>query len=119
MTILLETPVPEIGRLSVHIHADVQINVSAVDAQQRVTQFVHRRLSSQMHGEAPLLMLGEQTYWRVPVQLTFPSIGNAGQVGAIDVNVETGELNTPESVIQDIEHHAEDLTRRIAPAARS
>ena len=116
MTILLETPVPETGRLSVHVHTDVQINVSAVEAQRRVTQFVHRKISSQMHGETPTLMLGERVCWRVPVHLTFPSIGDAGSVGMIEVDVETGEANLAEPVIQDIERHAEDLARRIAPA---
>jgi len=117
MTILIETPVPETGRLAVRVHADVQINVTATEAQRRVTQFVHRRISSQMHGETPILALGERASWRVPVHLTFPSFGNAGRIGAIDVDVETGEISVTESVIQDIERHAEDLARRAAPAA--
>lgn len=116
MTILLESPVPEIGRLSIHIHADVQINVTAVEAQRRVTQLVHQRISSQMHGESPTLMLSQRTYWRVPVHLTFPSIGDAGQIGVIDVDVETGETNTTDSLIQDIERNAEDIARRLSPA---
>lgn len=117
MTILLESPVPEVGRLSVHIHADVQINIAAVEAQRRVTQFVHQRISSQMHGETPTLILSQRTYWRVPVHLTFPSVGNAGQIGTIDVDVETGETNTTDSLIQDIERNAEDTARRLSPAA--
>ena len=117
MTILLETPVPETGRLSVHVHADVQINVSAAEAQHRVTQFVHRRLSSQMHGEAPTLVLGKRPCWRVPVHLTFPAIGDAGWVGVIDVDVESGEADTADPAIREIERHAEDLARRITPAA--
>jgi hypothetical protein len=116
MAVLLETPVPEVGRLSLHVHQDVQINVSAAEAQHRVTQFVHRRISSQMHGETPTLVLGEKACWRVPVHLTFPSIGDAGQVGSIDVSVETGEFDTAESLQREIERHAEALARRITPA---
>jgi hypothetical protein len=116
MTILLETSVPKTGRLSVHIHADMQINVSAEEAQHRVTQFVHRQISSQMHGETPILILGERACWRVPVHLTFPSLGDLGSVGDIDIDVETGETTTPESIIQEIEHHAEDLARRLTSA---
>ena len=57
-TILLETTVPESGRLAVRVHADVQINISAAEAQKRATQFAHRRISSQLHGETPSLILG-------------------------------------------------------------
>lgn len=119
MSILLETPVPETGRLSVHVDTDVQINISAVEAQRRVTRYVHDKISSQMHGELPTLILNQRAYWRTPVHLTFPSIGDAGVVGSIDVDVETGEANLAESVIQEIERHAEDLARRVAsPATR-
>lgn len=119
MTILLETPVPETGRLSVHVDADIQINISAIEAQRRVTQYVHAKISSQMHGKSPTLILGQRAYWRTPVHLTFPSIGDAGTVGTIDVDVETGEATTTESVVQEIERHAEELARRIAsPATR-
>jgi hypothetical protein len=119
MSILLETPVPETGRLSVHVDADVQINISAVEAQRRVTRYVHDKISSQMHGESPTLILGQRAYWRTPIHLTFPSIGDAGPVGSIDVDVETGEANFAQSVIQEIERHAEDLARRVtSPATR-
>jgi hypothetical protein len=116
MAVILETPIPETGRLSLHVHQDVQINVSAAEAQRRVTQFVHRRISSQMHGETPTLVLGEQACWRVPVHLTFPSIGDAGEVGSIDVDVETGEFDMGELIQQKIQRHAEALARRITPA---
>jgi hypothetical protein len=117
MTILLESPVPDVGRLSVHIHADVQINIAAAEAQRRATQFVHQRISSQIHGETPILILSQRACWRVPIHLTFPSIGDAGQVGAIDVDVETGEMNTASSLIQEIERNAEDIARRLSPAS--
>jgi hypothetical protein len=116
MTILLESRVPETGHLTVHVHADVQINFSAREAQRRVTQFVHAQISSQMHGETPVLNLRERAQWRVPVHLTFPSVGDAGAVGAIQVDVETGELDVDNIVIQEIEANAENLARRLALA---
>ena len=116
MTILLEAIVPETGHLSVHVHADVQINVSAAEAQKRVTQFAHRRISSQMHGEKPTLHLSQRAHWQVPIHLTFPLIGDAGCVGVIQVDVETGELQTNDHVIMEIERHAEALARRVTPA---
>jgi hypothetical protein len=94
----------------------MQINVSAAEAQRWVTQFVHRRISSQMRGETPTLVFGEKACWRVPVHLTFPSIGDAGQVGSIDVSVETGEFDTVEPIQLEIERHAEVLALCITPA---
>lgn len=103
MTILVETDVPESGRLSLHVHAEVEIHISAQEAASRVTQFVHSQISSQMHGGMPILVLKEKPYWQVPVHVTFPSIGDAGTVGAIDVDVASGSMNTTESVIEEIE----------------
>ena len=120
MTILLDTPVPETGHLSVRVHADVQIRISAVEAQRRVTHYVHRKISSQMHAGPPALILSQRVCWRVPVHLTFPSVGDAGSVGNIDVDVDTGEPLITPAVVEEIERHAEDLARRItsAPASR-
>ncbi|MBI4671310.1 MAG: hypothetical protein HY741_06535 [Chloroflexi bacterium] len=112
MTILVETNVPDTGRLALHVHADMQINVSATEAQQRVTRFVHAQLSSQMHGALPQLIHKERAYWQVPVQLTLPSIGDAGTVGTLTVDVETGEMNTAPAVLADIEKNAEQLAAR-------
>ena len=116
--ILLETQTaPQTGRLMVSVHREVQINISADEAQHRVTQFVHRKISSQMHGEAPTLTLGGRTCWRVPIHLTFPSFGDVGRVGIIDVDVESGELQIDTTIIQEIERHAENIALRITPAA--
>ena len=116
MGILLETqPVPQTGQLTISIRREVQINISAAEAQHRVTQFVHCKISSQMHGETPMLTLGERTCWRVPIHLTFPSFGDVGCVGVIDVDVESGELRAGTAVIQEIERQAEDIATRITP----
>src|SRR5438128_2380084 len=116
MKILVETSVPESGRLSLHVDADVQINISSQEAQRRVTQFVHSKISNQMHGGMPTLVLGEKSVWQVPVHLTFPSIGDAGSVGSITVDVESGEMNASPSVVEDIERHAEQIAARFATA---
>ena len=89
--------------------SDGQSNVSDVEAQRRVTRFAHGEISSQMHGGIPKLILGDAVIWSVPVHLTFPSVGDAGVVGYIEVDVKTGELNTSLEVIGEIESHAENL----------
>ena len=117
MTILLETPHPVRERLLLHIHADVPINISATQAQHDITEYVHSKISSQMHAKNPILVLGSRVYWRVPIHLTFPSFGDAGQVGTIDVDVETGQAEITKALIQEIESHAEDIARRFTSQA--
>jgi hypothetical protein len=59
MTIILDTPLPKIGRFSLSVQKDIDIHISAAEAQKRVTKYVCLYISSQMHGEAPALMVGE------------------------------------------------------------
>jgi hypothetical protein len=114
MTILVEATAPEHGHLAVRIHADVEIIISAKEAQQRVTRFVHQQVSSQMHGGEPTLFLGERAYWQVPIHLTFPAIGDAGVVGNLRVDTETGELMSNAKTLAELENNANEIANRFA-----
>ena len=111
--ILLERQqVPTTGVLTVQVNQAVHINVSAEEAQRKVSVFVLKKISNLMHGETPTLVLGERTSWRVPVHLTFPAMGDVGQIGTIDVDVTSGELCASPDIIAAIEAHAESTARR-------
>ena len=111
--ILLERQhVPTTGVLTVQVNQAVHINVSAEEAQRKVSVFVLRKISNLMHGETPTLVLGERTFWRVPVHLTFPTTGDVGQIGTIDVDVTSGELCVTTDIIAAIETHAQSLAER-------
>ena len=111
--ILLERQqVPTTGVLTVQVNHAVHINVSAEEAQRKVSVFVLRKISNLMHGETPTLVLGERTSWRVPVHLTFPTTGDVGQIGTIDVDVTSGELCVTPDIIAAIEAHAQSTARR-------
>ena len=84
-------------------------SVTAISARQKVTGFVADEISAQMHGGEPVLVMGEQICWRVPVILSLPPSGDRGEVGAIDVDVETGQLLLSPSLVQEIENRAEYL----------
>ncbi len=110
--ILLERQqVPTTGILTVQVNQAVQINVSAEDAQRKVSVFALRRISNLMHGETPTLILGERACWRVPVHLTFPTAGDVGPVGSIDVDVSSGELYITPDIIAAIEAHAQAIAQ--------
>jgi hypothetical protein len=51
--------------------------------------------------------------------MTRPSFGDLGQVGHIDVDVESGELVFTPETISLIERNAESLVERLAPQAAS
>jgi hypothetical protein len=114
--ILLESQqVPETGKLILRVDQVVDIEISCEEAQRLVSVFVLTEIGNLLHGEAPTLVIGDRTVWRVPVHLTRPSYGDLGQVGAIDVDVSTGELYYSSQSIRSIESNARDLVSRLSP----
>lgn len=113
--VLMGKPLPEIGRFDLNVDISMMVNVSSEEALRKVNRFIHRKVSYLMRGEKPDLLVAERIYWRVPVFLTFPSHGSLGEVGSIDVDVETGELNFTDQSIEEIERRAHDLAARFAP----
>ncbi|MBX3058240.1 MAG: hypothetical protein KF770_17395 [Anaerolineae bacterium] len=103
---------PKIGRLEVDIKVTADINISAYAARQKVNSFVLSEISYMMHAAEPTLVLGDRICWRVPVVLSLASIGNVGEVGTIDVDVESGQMHISPQQITEIEARAQDLVNR-------
>jgi hypothetical protein len=108
MTVTVETIVPpDSGRLDIEIKLTANIQITPDAARQRVSVYVGNQIADLLHGETPNLVLRENgVYWRVPVTLSSRSMGRIGQVGSIDVDVESGDLNITDEIISEIEHHA-------------
>lgn len=107
------------GVLTLQVNQQIEVNVTAEEAQRKVSRFVHLEISTQMHAEPPTLVVNDEVAWRVPVHLTFPSLGDVGCVGFFRVDPVTGDLKISPAVIQEIERNAEDLAIRFAsPAAQ-
>jgi hypothetical protein len=113
--VLVDRPLPQIGRLDLNIRISAIVNLSAEDARRQVNRFVQREISYLMRGEWPSLVVADHVYWRVPIVLSFPSFGAIGNVGSIDVDVTTGELQTGPGVIEEIQRRAQDLAARSSP----
>ena len=111
MTVLIETvKLPDSGHFQMDLQLTADIRVSAETARKRVSTFVGREIADLLYGGPPDLVWQEQgVYWRVPVILASHSLGRIGQVGTIDVAVETGELRLGEEVIAAIEDNAQRL----------
>jgi hypothetical protein len=109
MSVKVESLTPSSGQLSINIQLSATMNVTAFSARQKVTGFVADEISTNMHAAEPTLVVGERICWRVPVILSMPLSGDQGEVGTVDVDVETGQLQITPKLIQEIEHRAEYL----------
>jgi hypothetical protein len=103
--------------LEVDIKVTADVNVSACVARRNVNDFVLSEISYMMHAGAPTLVLAEHVCWRVPVILSLTSQGDVGEVGTIDVNVETGQMHVSPQLIAEINARAEGLALSAASVA--
>lgn len=112
MRVKVESLVPNSGQLSINIQLSATVNETAFSARQKVTGFVADEISTNMHATEPTLVVGDRICWRVPVILSMPPIGDRGEVGTIDVDVETGQLQLTPNLMQEFERRAEYLATR-------
>jgi hypothetical protein len=119
-TILLETPVDyETGVLTLQVDRKIEVKILPEEARRKVNHYVHMEISTQMHAETPMLVVGDKVIWRVPIHLTFPSFGDIGQVGFMDVDPVTGTLDVSLTTINEITHNAETLALRFTSPTAS
>jgi len=116
MVSLVES-LPKTGRLEIDIKVTADINVSAYAARQKVDAFVLSDISYMMHTGNPTLVLAERICWRVPVILSLTSRGDVGEVGVIDVDVETGQMHVTPQLIAEMNARAEGLALSVASAS--
>ena len=109
MSVQIENLIPASAQVSIDIHLSAAVNVTAFSARQKVTGFVVDQISTNMHAINPTLIMGERIFWRVPIVLSLPPVGDIGEVGVIDVDVESGQLQITPTLVEEIERHAEFL----------
>lgn len=119
MTITIESLRPTTGELSIEIRMSSTVNVTAFSARQKVTGFVVDEISTNMHGAEPVLVLGDSIRWRVPVILSLPPRGDLGEVGAIDVDIATGQLQVDLLLIDEMIERANNLASRASSETTS
>lgn len=117
MNVEMQTLLPRAGQLAIDIRLSATVNITEFSARQKVTGFVADEISTNMHGGEPRLIVGERICWRVPVILSLPPAGDRGDVGAIDVDIETGQLQITKTLIEEIKRRAEYLAAHPAPVA--
>lgn len=109
MSITIESiKIPERGPINIRLDVTTTINTTAEEARRKVGIYTGNMIADLLSAEAPSLVWHEnKAYWRVPVILSSRSVGRIGIVGAIDVDVETGELLITNQLTKDIEENAQ------------
>ncbi len=87
-----------------------KVNVTPFIARQKVNVLVLDKAGAGLLSGAPeLAIIGGRLCWRVPMALALPGRGRLGQVGSVDVDVQTGEVLADNALIDDITCQANQL----------
>lgn len=116
MIILLDHyPIPERGPVQITIQENFEIHVTAAEARRQVDRWLVDQVSYMMTAEMPLLVLDKRPVWRVPVVLTASHLGKVGQVGTVDVDVQTGQMDDSAEQITALQQRGVALGKQLAP----
>lgn len=95
------------------IHVKAELNITAFTARQKVNGLIVDNVGTGLISESPELVISKNRFiWRVPVILALHGRGRLGQVGTVDVDVQTGELLVDDSLLEGIARTANDLAQR-------
>lgn len=112
MTVELDNlTLPHTAKLEVNIHLSADIQVTASIAKRRVSRLVISEIGNLLYGDSPSLLVGDRLCWRVPVMLAYPDTGPIGQVGTLDVDVETGSVLATTQLLTEMKNYALYLTQ--------
>lgn len=86
----------------------VTLEISGEQAHKLVNRFLLMEVSTVLAADAPDLVVGERTVWRVPVRIGFLHQGRFA-VGALDVDAQTGAILEQEQSVAAIQERATKL----------
>jgi hypothetical protein len=96
--------------VDINIHVKATFNVTPFVARQKVNVMLLDKVGTGLLAETPDLVATDgHLRWRVPVVLALPGSGNLGQVGTVDVDVQSGEVLADDALLKAITHHAIQL----------
>lgn len=101
--------VPDPVTVDISIRVSGQIAVGSLAARQKVNRFVVSQIGNLLCAGEPELVVDQRFHWRVPVLSTMPGKGELGQVGEINVDAQTGEIDADEMTITRLQQNARSL----------
>jgi hypothetical protein len=96
-------------QVDIQLHISAQVNITPFIARQKVNLLMLDQVGNLLYGGEPELLVSSRLYWRVPVLLSTPSQGLVGQVGAVRVDAQTGEILADDALLKDVAEHARRL----------
>lgn len=109
---LPEITIPAQAEVKIELTLTAQVNVTAQSAQRQVSKLLLDQVGNLLYGERPSLVAGEKLWWRVPVWIALPTTGPLGQVGAFDVDAQTGEIMYTQRMLDGITNRANTVAKR-------
>lgn len=92
---------------SVEVHVQTALALTAEEARRRVNGDVVSELGTGLGAGEPELQIGdEQSFWRVPIVLALPTLGELGAVGAVLVDARTGNIMLTDEEQEKLINHA-------------
>jgi hypothetical protein len=112
-----EITLPLEAQVKIELSLTAQVKVTHVTAQRQVSKLLLDQAGNLLYGERPSLVAGQRLVWRVPVWLGLPTTGALGQVGALDVDAQTGEIVYTQQMLDEIVERGNALAQRAASQA--
>lgn len=97
-------------RLQVSVHVQTEVIAPEV-ARKRANVWLLDNAGNLLRAETPVLVLGEQLFWRMDVVLTSPSLGTIGRVGRLEIDAVTGEVLADTTLADTLIADANNLSR--------
>ena len=101
--------IPKTGSIQLTIQIRSQFHFSAKAAQRLARRFVADEISYLLRVGEPTLVASERICWRMPIELALPGHGAVGQVGVVDVDVESGSVLLTPQQIESIRSRAQEI----------
>jgi len=110
VTITQMIPSVPAAKVDITVHVSSTINVTAFAARQKVSGLALSEIGTGIGASEPeLIMSRHRIVWRVPLFLALPELGRIGDVGAIEVDAQTGEVLADHAAIETLIHNAQRL----------
>lgn len=107
----MSTPVlPEQAEVRYHMEVTFRLAITPFVAQQNANVYLLMNVGNMLSAGDPVLSLGVDPYWKVPIYCAFPEFGQREKIGDLAVDVDSGaillEASYPSSA-EAIERHAQ------------
>jgi len=102
---------PAKTQVKVALEVTTEVNVSQYMAKVLAQDFLLMKVGNLLRADEPVFVVSDPPCWNVPVILTNPQVGRVGQVGAVRVDADTGEILAGRRDIETLQGQANELAR--------